>query len=241
MRGGAKIGERHNAMSSREQILKKLRSTQAPFGDAPPRPKAYIPVTDQADGTPEALLERFVKELSTLMGEPFIVEGDAQAREKVIELLKSHNAAQILAWDFNYIPVKGLYEAIRAAGVQILYLETRDEFRAELLAEAEGVPVGLTGVDYAAATTGTLVFTSGRGKGRIPTALPPVHIAVITVDQILLNIEAWVAKMRETRLRNISDAANVCFVSGPSRTGDIEMELVLGVHGPGRVQVIIKK
>lgn len=228
-------------MSSREQILKKLRSTQSPFGDAPPRPKAYIPVTDQADRTPEALLERYVKELTALMGEPFVVEGDDQAQAKVIELLQSHNAAQILAWDFTHIPVTGLQEAIRAAGIQILYLETRDEFRTELLAEAEGVPVGLTGADYAAATTGTLIFSSGRGKGRIPTALPPVHIAVITVEQILLNIEAWVAKMRENGLRNITDAANVCFISGASRTGDIEMELVLGVHGPGRVQVVIKK
>ncbi len=228
-------------MSSRDQILNKLRAARQPFEDAPPRPAKYLDVTLLDDTSRDALIERFSAELTRLMGEPFIVEGDEAACDCVLTLLKQHEAKRILAWDFAHIPVKGLKDAIKSAGIEIHHPETHDEFRAEILDAAEGAQVGITGADYAAAATGTLIFTTGAGKGRIPTVLAPVHIAIINADQVLPRIEDWVAKNRADNMGNFSSAANFCFVSGPSRTGDIEMELILGVHGPGKVQVIIKK
>ena len=99
----------------------------------------------------------------------------------------------------------------------------------------------MTGVDAAIAATGTLVFSTGEGKARIPTVLPPAHIAIITLQQLLPRLENWIAYQRANGLSTFHNSANVCFISGPSRTGDIEKQLVLGMHGPGRVQVIIKK
>ncbi|MDX2161762.1 MAG: LUD domain-containing protein [bacterium] len=229
--------------SSRDAILNKLRQTRRPFEDAPPRPKAYLPVTVQDDVTPEALLERFSAELTRLMATPIPVNGDAEAREAVIGLLHKHAARCMIAWDFAHIPVEGLEGAIRAAGVEIMHPETHDEFRAEMLAGAETAQVGLTGADAAAATTGTLIFRTGPGKGRIPTVLAPVHIAVVTLDQLLPRLESWFAAQRErdAAMRGITDSANFCFITGPSRTGDIEMELILGVHGPGTLYVVIKR
>jgi len=228
--------------SARDTILNKLRaSAQRPFPDAPPRPKHYHPVTIQEDESAEALLERFTTELKNLKAEPFVVDDDAAARVQVLALLEEHEARRIIAWDFAHIPVTGLEAAIRAAGIEILYPDAHDDYRAEMLAAAEGAQVGLTGADAAAATTGTLIFTTGAGKGRIPTVLAPVHIAIITQDQILTRIESWVARLRADALGEFRSHANFCFVSGPSRTGDIEMELILGVHGPGRVQVVVKR
>jgi L-lactate dehydrogenase complex protein LldG len=68
-----------------------------------------------------------------------------------------------------------------------------------------------------------------------------VHIVVVTLDQIVPRLEAWLAQQRAQGLPTMHNAANICFISGPSRTGDIEMELILGVHGPGQVQVIVKQ
>lgn len=226
--------------TSRDKILGKLRSAN-PFPDAPPRPAKYHHVTIQPDESPDALLERFTTELINLKGEVFAVEDDASARAKVLELLEEHEARSIIAWDFKFIPVEGLEDAIRAAGIEIVQPDSHDEFRAETLSAAEAAQVGLTGADAAAATTGTLVFTTAPGKGRIPTVLAPNYIAVIRQDQILTRIESWIARIRANALGDIRDHANFCFISGPSRTGDIEMELILGVHGPGRVQVIVKK
>jgi L-lactate utilization protein LutC len=228
-------------MSSRDNILNKLRATRRPFPDASPRPPAYLPVTQQPDTSPDALLERFTLELEQLKGSVFSVEGDGGARDKVLELLAFHNASHILAWDFTCIPVIGLEDAIREAGIEITQPDTHDEFRSETLVHAETAQVGLTGADAAAATTGTLIFTTAPGKGRIPTVLAPVHIAVIALDQIVTRIEDWLALERKRGLDGIRSAANVCFITGPSRTGDIEMHMVLGVHGPGQVQVVVKR
>ncbi len=227
-------------MSSRETILNKLRSARPPFPDAPPRPQHYLDVTVQNDETPAALLERFRLELSQLKGEVFPVRGDDEARTKVLELLEFHQAESILAWDFAHIPVERLEAAIREAGIMIIQPDAHDDLRMEILNASAEAQVGLTGADAAAATTGSLVFTTAPGKGRLPTVLAPVHIAVIALDQIVPRLENWIAAQRAQGLP-LQDSANFCFISGPSRTGDIEMELILGVHGPGQVQVIVKQ
>ena len=193
------------------------------------------------DTSPEGLLTRFTTEFKNLLGEPFVVEGDKAACDKIVELLKSHNASDILAWDFKHIPVKGLETAIKKSGITIHQPEMHDEFRAETLETIRGAQVGVTGVDVAIAATGTLVVSTGPGKGRIPTVLAPVHIAVVTLEQIVPRLEDWVARQRANGLEDVTKSANVCFISGPSRTGDIQMEMILGVHGPGKVQVVVKK
>lgn len=226
--------------SSRETILNKLRAARRPFGDVPPRPSHYLDVTVQDDVTPGALLERFTLELTQLKGEVFPVTGDDEARAKVLELLELHQTQRIIAWDFAYIPVAGLEQAIRAAGIEIIQPNPRAGDRAAVLDESAQAQVGLTGADAAAATTGSLIFTTAPGKGRLPTVLAPVHIAVITFDQIMPRLESWLAAQRAAGMP-LQDSANLCLVTGPSRTGDIEMELILGVHGPGQVQVIVKQ
>ncbi|MBZ0278376.1 MAG: lactate utilization protein [Anaerolineae bacterium] len=227
--------------TSRDTILQKLRSVRAPFPDAPPRPKTYLPVTSQADMSPDALLARFTLEMERLQGQVFPVDGDDAAREKVVELLRSHNATHILAWHFTHIPVKKLRDAIESAGIKITQPDVQDEFRAETIEDIRDAQVGLTGADAAAATTGTLIISTGTGQGRIPTMLPPVHLVVLTLDQIVARLEDWVASERARNLETMRSGANICFISGPSRTGDIEMELILGVHGPGQVQVVIRR
>ncbi|MEP7290922.1 MAG: LUD domain-containing protein [Chloroflexota bacterium] len=226
--------------NSRQKILNKLRSGRRPFDDAPPRPQTYLNVTMLDDDSPEALLERFTRELTALTGEVFPVEGDEAACAKVLELLALRETRSIIAWDFAFIPVEGLEAAIRAAGIEIIQPDAHDEMRMEILSASADAQVGLTGADAAAATTGTLIFTTAPGKGRVPTVFAPVHIAVITLDQILPRLESWIAAQRAQGLP-FTNSANFCFVTGPSRTGDIEMQLILGVHGPGKVQVIVKR
>lgn len=226
-------------MSSRDLILNRLRSARRPFPDAPPRPARYQQVTIQDDTAPDALLARFTRELTHLRGEVFVVDGADAARAQILDLLRRHDATTILSWAFDHIPVPGLREALAEAGIRVLIPEVHDEFRAETLAAAGSAQAGLSGADAAAATTGTLIVTSGPGRGRLPTILPPVHLAVITLDQIVPGVEHWIARQRADGLPAARVSANAAFISGPSRTGDIEMELILGVHGPGIVQVVV--
>ncbi len=229
-------------MSSRESILNKLRAARQPFPDAPPRPTVYRPMIALDDPTPDALLARFSAEVERLLGQVFVVKGDAAARKKILQLLsEQHHAEHILAWDFAHIPVKGLREALEKAGIRITVPAMHDEFRAETIEAIREVPVGLTGVDAAAAATGTLIVSTAPGKGRLPTILPPVHIAVLTLDQLVPHLEAWLARERANDSPTLRDPANVALITGPSRTGDIEMIMVKGVHGPGILQIIVKR
>jgi L-lactate dehydrogenase complex protein LldG len=227
--------------SSRDTILNKLRAARQPFPDAPLRPAQYLPVAPIDDFSPEGLFKRFSFELDRLMGQAFLVDSDEAALSCVLDLLLSHNTSHMIAWDFAHIPLNGLESAVRETGIQITQADMRDEFRAETLETIRDVQVGLTGVDVAVAATGTMVFSTAPGKGRLPTVFAPVHIAVLTLDQILPRLEDWVARQRADSLETLQKSANICFVSGPSRTADIEMEMILGVHGPGKVQVVVKR
>lgn len=228
-------------MSSREQILNKLRAARQPFPDAPPRPKQYMPVAAVDDITPDSLLKRFSFELDRVMGQVFPVEGDEGARACVLDLLQTNQTTHILAWDFKYIPVEGLEAAIREAGIQITQPEMHDEFRAEMIENIRQAQVGLAGVDAAIAATGTMVFSTAPGKGRLPTVIAPMFIAVISIDQLLPRLEDWIAQQRSDNLDLMWKSANICFNTGPSRTADIEMQMILGVHGPGKVRVVVKR
>lgn len=224
---------------SRDKILNKLRSARRPFRDAPPRPDDYLPVTDAPD---EGLLERFRAEVELLSGEVFVVDGDDAAREMILRLLAEHETTRIAGWHFKHIPVERLHTAVKDAGYTVDYPNIHDDDgRAAELDRLETATVGLTGADAAAATTGTLVFSTGEGKSRIPTVLPPVHIAVITLDQIVPRLEDWLKRERITDDSAIHRSAHICLISSPSRTADIEKQLVLGVHGPGRLQVVVKR
>ena len=227
--------------SSRDKILNKLRAAQQPFPDAPPRPKQYVPVTRLEDESLGALLARFREELERLDGEVFDVENDAAARACVVDLLQGHRAESVLAWGLEHIHVEGLATALGDANIQHRTLDIHQDQRQAILESGAQIPVGLTGAEAAFATTGTLLVQAAPGQDRIPTVLPRVHIVIISRDQILPRIESWVAQQRENDLSLITNSTNLCFITGPSRTADIEKKLVLGMHGPERLQVIIKR
>lgn len=96
--------------------------------------------------------------------------------------------------------------------------------------------IGISGVAYAVAETGTLVFSSLPDDPASTHLLPETHIAIVRDDQIVHTMEDVFDRMRDEG-RTMPRALN--FVSGPSRTADIEQTIVLGAHGPYRVHVIL--
>jgi L-lactate dehydrogenase complex protein LldG len=224
--------------SSRDRILGKLRAARRPFPDAPPRPASYVPVTRFAPD--EDLLTRFTAELERLDGSVHPVADDVAAIACARDILRQHDATAALTWDFAHIPVAGLADALHADGIALTQPDIHDERRAETLAAGEPAGMGITGADAALATTGSLIVIAAPGKGRIPTVLPPVHLAIITRDQLYPRLEDWIVARRADGLADIRANSNLCIISGPSRTADIEKNLVLGMHGPGALHVIVK-
>jgi L-lactate dehydrogenase complex protein LldG len=96
--------------------------------------------------------------------------------------------------------------------------------------------VGITGCFCAIAETGTLLLLSGPASPASVSLLPETHIAFIYASRILGTMEAAFDRLRSEQGR-LPRALN--FISGPSRTGDIEQTIVLGAHGPCRVHLIL--
>jgi L-lactate dehydrogenase complex protein LldG len=96
--------------------------------------------------------------------------------------------------------------------------------------------VGITGVFRGIAETGTLMLCTGAATPATVSLLPETHIAVVPVSTILASMEEGWAAARAT-FGEMPRAVN--FISGPSRTGDIEQTIVLGAHGPYRVHIVI--
>lgn len=96
--------------------------------------------------------------------------------------------------------------------------------------------VGITGCFCAIAETGTLMLCSGSATAASTSLLPETHIAIVQTKRIVPCMEdAWALLRAE--YGGMPRAVN--FVSGPSRTGDIEQTIVLGAHGPYRVHIIV--
>jgi L-lactate dehydrogenase complex protein LldG len=100
--------------------------------------------------------------------------------------------------------------------------------------------VGVTGADLAVAETGTLVLRSAAGRPRSTSLLPACHVALFdrtalveTLDQVGIALEAW-----HDGAPAKGQGAVINFITGPSRTADIELTLTRGVHGPKEVHAV---
>jgi L-lactate dehydrogenase complex protein LldG len=96
--------------------------------------------------------------------------------------------------------------------------------------------LGVTGAFAAIAETGTLVLASGPDTPATASLLPETHVAVLRAGRIVAHMEDAFALVREA-FGQLPRAIN--FVSGPSRTADIDQTIVLGAHGPSRVHIIL--
>jgi L-lactate utilization protein LutC len=98
--------------------------------------------------------------------------------------------------------------------------------------------IGLTTADYAIADTGTLVLVSGSEQHRLVSLVPPVHVCLIDSGRIVARLPDLLARAAE-RFRSAIPPQAMTFITGPSRTADIELSLTLGVHGPRELHVLL--
>jgi L-lactate dehydrogenase complex protein LldG len=95
--------------------------------------------------------------------------------------------------------------------------------------------VGITNAQAGIAETGTLVLDSSCERNRLVSVVPPVHIAILRASRIYATLADVLAMLQSGK--ELSPA--ITFITGPSRTADIELTLTIGVHGPQELYVII--
>ena len=97
--------------------------------------------------------------------------------------------------------------------------------------------MGITACDALIAQTGSVLLTAHSGGGRALSVLPPHHVVVAQVNQLVPDLPA-AFELLQARYRDYYPSF-ITFITGPSRTGDIERILVLGAHGPKNLTVIL--
>jgi len=207
---------------ARTAILNRVRQAQK-TGTIPSTRDRRVAVDHRASlaaPPPMSVLTRLLDELAALGVAWFLENAADGVRERVAETIAGRS---VLAWDPNRLPY------------DIASLVPRCATGASPRDVQAAAHIGITGCDGAIAETGSLVLLSGSGKPRTASLLPPVHLAVVRRS----DIRATMGEFFRERAHDIAASACCTFITGPSRTADIELTLTLGVHGPGQVIVIV--
>lgn len=144
---------------------------------------------------------------------------------------------------FQQVPVDGALIGL-GLSVTVMAHSNQEESQAatsqKYREEAEASGLGITGADYAVAETGSVILLPRRGISRLVSLLPPIHIAVVRPQDIIESLDDLFLLRRLEYHRHGGDMGSYLnFITGPSRTADIEQTLIQGVHGPKEVHLVL--
>ena len=173
------------------------------------------------------LFPEFAERAKAVSAEVFRCTTAADARDAIIRLVEAAQVKKAVVVEGPLQEAAGITEALRSLGV-IVYTEPAD-----IAAHAETADIGISGVEFGVAETGS-VFQDGYAIAtRLVTILPPLHVVFLPSANIVPGItEAF------DIISQSFDRGYVGFITGPSRTADIERVLTIGVHGPSRFAII---
>ena len=168
-------------------------------------------------------------------------QGYEDAIEYAASLVKSLGAARVVRSDQPVFDALPLDSALVNLGLTVtLVAQGEDRSRESLRAEMATADIGVTGADYAVAETGSVVVLPRKGLSRLVSLLPPVHLALVRPQDLVETLTDLFLLRRLEYHRNGGEMGSYLnFITGPSRTDDIESTLVVGVHGPKEVHLVL--
>ena len=220
--------------SSRDEFLQRVRRALAE-GDRQAAPTTIPPRgTTGYQGAGSDAVAKLVTQLRAVGATAHVVDDPDAVLQTISELTRAKSARRILLGDsplLNQLPVR---QHLIGLGMEVTRI---DELAPESAREISfAADVGISGVECLIAETGTLVVRARPLEPRSLTLLPPVHIAVAERAQLLSDLFDL---FDPTQPGSRPLPSCLTLITGPSKTGDIELRLVTGVHGPGEVHVVL--
>jgi L-lactate dehydrogenase complex protein LldG len=194
---------------------------------------------------PEEHVSKFEEELQKVSGVAYRVGSVAELEETLGRILSAAQARTVVLSRNPLLARLALADKLRSQGLAVA---TWDD---EPGAEAKGgessfreqcfsAEVGISGVELVLAESGTLVLTSRTEGSQLASLAPPVHVALYQRSQVYATLEEILERLPVPRdPQDELPGRSVVFVTGPSRTADIEQILIRGVHGPREVHAIL--
>lgn len=218
------------ANEARQAILSSIRShlaTSVPYDKRElslHHANPENPVILSKTPTNISLVELFKQNLELVTGHCVVVKNDTDIADALTRIITDIKAERLAISDNSEVE-----RLLNLTDLEIEELgiapDSREIFRFD---------VGITSAQAAIAETGTLVLDSTRERHRLVSLVPPVHIAIVDASKIYETLGEALAFIHKTEM-----SPAVTFVTGPSRTADIELTLTIGVHGPQELYVII--
>lgn len=211
----------------------------------------------------EEKISLFTENWTALTGKVLIVEA-SEARQQIGAWLKEIAAelgvTHISRWEHEGLKALGLDETLEEAGIEVIpWVEpvypSQPEFqpeegveelpesnwskRSELLKRTERCQLGIVWPDYAVANTSTLVLQCSPQRGRSVSLLTDILFAVFRADQLVNRMGEAFERITRDKTSPEQYASSLNLITGPSRSADIENDLTIGIHGPGKVYAVI--
>jgi len=225
-------------MNSKDKILEKLRfasehnsgsNVSSSFHEQIPKIVSDENIYSDYTSGSEDMLAQFIERQENLHGEVFICQSIEQMTQDLTDVLKDFGPASaiyfktdLLEQIFDLLPEIKNYFDLKTD----LSISSPDFSKYE---------AGVSGAEYLIARTGSIFLNSQMAGGRRLTVLPPVHIVLAKQSQLVSSLDNVLKKIKQSD----SDWSYATFITGPSRTSDIEKKLVLGAHGPKRLVTLI--
>ncbi|WP_238402923.1 LutC/YkgG family protein [Paenibacillus mesophilus] len=239
------------------RIAKRL-GRQAPLAVPPARPVIGVPEEYAAVRTTvQERIDQFGANWSALTGTVWTARA-ADAADAVPAFARricaERGIDRVTRWDHPDLAALPLDAALAADGVAVVPwrgdgaadapasgagADSAWSRRSPLLRAAERSRLGIVWADYAIANTGTLVLLARGGHGRSVSLLPDTLFAVIRADRLVTRMGEAFEAIRADHPEAASLPSSINLITGPSRSADIENDLTIGIHGPGKVYALI--
>ena len=208
-------------MNEREELFRRLSAACGGHGAA-----AGEPHSGEATGTPEGdRVAQFAQAFTASGG--FLLHGPAErAMSDLGELLRAEGVTALFFPEDDKA-AREIAEALVPFGPFSLTTG------AEVRGGSTAVTAGFSAAEAAIAETGTIVETSAGGKSLLPGLIADVHVSIVRVASLVDRMEDALSALAADPPRNVS------FLSGPSKTADIEQTLTVGAHGPKKAIALL--
>jgi L-lactate dehydrogenase complex protein LldG len=216
-------------------MLERIREALGRSQLAPPRSIEFPPLGQVMPPIdPENLVPKFEAELQNVDGRPHRASNRVEL-EQLFRLIMKGSPPIVLSRN-SLVSQLGLENTFRAWGLKVAVWPSLGASEAairDFRNRCFEAGFGITGVDFVLAETGSLILSSITEGSQLTSLAPPVHIALYRRSQVLASLEGVLEQAC------LEPGRSTVFITGPSRTGDIEQILIRGVHGPRDVHAIL--
>jgi L-lactate dehydrogenase complex protein LldG len=255
------------ANSNQEAFIGKIKSALGKSSGEPPadeelcrsrltdETRAILDrIQNRSQGERQQLLERFIEMAAPINLKVIVLKDEDAVAAAIVDLVREKDPEwgdqkSVAVWQHPLIERLNLPAALAAENIPVHVTDLNDQ-QTEGLTEPEkqdrlrrqviDAYIGITSADFCMADTASLVMRTRPGQARSVSLVPSIHIGVIHLDQIIWDLKELYALLSFDPDAHREGLTNcMTFISGPSKTADVEATMVHGAHGPREVYVYV--